>query len=97
MWILTGPFDVDEHELSTKKSTWTTHLPYNLTHSFVESKLLKAGVTYILGRKEDTAQLVIRKKNISRAHFKIIVVDDDDADYVSLLRASREPHAHEPP
>ncbi|EPS94285.1 hypothetical protein FOMPIDRAFT_1063265 [Fomitopsis schrenkii] len=65
MWMLTGPFDVDEHELSTK----------------TKSKLLKAGVTYVLGRKEDNAQLVIRKKNISRAHFNIIVHEEDGADY----------------
>ncbi|KZT67546.1 hypothetical protein DAEQUDRAFT_758107 [Daedalea quercina L-15889] len=64
MWILTGPFDCEEHEIPTK----------------TKSKLLKTGVTYILGRKEDAASLVIRKKNISRAHFKIVVVEEPNAD-----------------
>ncbi|TFY50617.1 hypothetical protein EVJ58_g10969 [Rhodofomes roseus] len=65
MWVLAGPFDCDEHKIPTS----------------TKQKLLKAGVKYSLGRKDDTANLVIQQKKISRRdHFIFEVVYEGDVD-----------------
>lgn len=65
MWILTASFDEaqigDKTAQSTFKYSHSESLP-----TVVESKLLKTGKTYVLGRKDQP--LVIKDARISKNH-----------------------------
>jgi hypothetical protein len=79
MWIITGPFDGEvPGQLDTQSEHSSCHNIFLSAQENPESKLLKTGKTYKLGRK-DTA-LVVNHKVISKTHgeFKVGTFTGDD-------------------
>lgn len=80
MWIVTGPFDNAVISCVYFNGQKTRVLIQVVT----ESKLLKTGTTYGLGRKGHKQQLVIDNGKISKEHLTLITGLMPQEDVVSL-------------
>ena len=86
MWVVAGPFDGEiSNEVgfqSSASSSLTTH--QSDPRYVVESKLLKSGKSYVIGRKT-TCDLVVNHKKVSHDHGKFIVEGFSPDDVVRIL------------
>ena len=98
MWIVTGPFDGEtSNEVAFQSNVFfpppafvhpQTHRRY-----VAESKLLKSGKEYLIGRKS-TCDLVVNHKKVSHDHGKFIVGGFSPDD---VVRPTRSPMSYSRP
>ena len=94
MWVVTGPFDGEvSNEVGFQSNAYSPLTTYQSNPRYVpESKLLKSGKSYVIGRKS-TCDLVVNHKKVSHDHGQFIVEgfspDDVVRIHVSLLYRSQ--------
>ncbi len=85
MWIIRGPFDGDEgQDPSTESESGALVYHISPVSRHLDSKLLKPGKLYALGRKD--ADLLIPSKKISREHVTFTLSEFPTARVVSRPR-----------
>ena len=85
MWVIRGPFDGDEgQELNTESESGALVYRVSSVSRYLESKFLKPGKHYVLGRKG--ADLLISSKKISREHVTFTLSDFPASRVVSKSR-----------
>jgi hypothetical protein len=67
MWTITGPFDDPEGQ----ESTYLFCVLISIFNASLESKLLKTGRSYSLGRKDQ--DLIVPNKKVSHHHCEFLV------------------------
>jgi hypothetical protein len=74
MWVVTGPFDGEvSNEVAFQSNAFSPFTAYRSNPRYVpESKLLKSGKSYAIGRKT-ACDLVVNHKKVSHDHGKIVV------------------------
>lgn len=74
MWVVAGPFDGGvSNEVGFQSNVYSFLTIYRSNARYVpESKLLKSGKSYVIGRKV-TCDLVVNHKKVSHDHGKLIV------------------------
>jgi len=81
MWLVTGPFDGEvSNEVGFQSNAFSSFTTHQSNPRYVpESKLLKSGKSYIIGRKL-TCDLVVNHKKVSHDHgqFKVGGFSPDD-------------------
>jgi hypothetical protein len=85
MWVVTGPFDGEiSNEVGFQSNAFSTLTAYRSNPRYVpESKLLKSGKSYVIGRKT-TCDLVVNHKKVSHDHGKFIVEGFSPDDVVRI-------------
>ena len=87
MWVVSGPFDGEVSNEVGFQSNAFSLLTIHQTHRYVpESKLLKSGKSYLIGRKS-TCDLVVNHKKVSHDHgrFEVGGFSPDDVVRTTLL------------
>lgn len=80
MWLITGPFESEQLGDEVSESKLLLDVT-SLSHNFPETKLLKTGSIYGVGRHKDSA-LSINNKKISRQNGEFIVGEHSKDDVV---------------
>ena len=84
MWVVTGPFDgetIGEVNFHSMPGCLSVNIA-QLIGDHSESKLLKPGKQYVLGRKKK--DLIVNHKSISSEHLAIIVGEYTEEDVVRV-------------
>ena len=86
MWVVAGPFDGEvSNEVGFQSNAFSSLTAYQSDPRYVvESKLLKSGKSYVIGRKT-TCDLVVNHKKVSHDHGKFIVEGFSPDDVVRIL------------
>lgn len=85
MWVVTGPFDGEvSNEVAFQSNTFSSLTAHQSNPRYVpESKLLKSGKSYVIGRKT-SCDLVVNHKKVSHDHGKFIVEGFSPDDVVRI-------------
>jgi hypothetical protein len=86
MWVITGPFDGEvSNEVGFQSNAFSSLTTCQTHPRYVpESKLLKSGKSYLIGRKS-TCDLVVNHKKVSHDHGRFEVGGFSPDDVVRTL------------